>query len=367
VRVTKLGRAAGGRPGHPVSWLGWGLAVLLGLLAAGAAVMAGEARGGGADTGLALAAGAALLVAAGVLAGTVALMASRALAAQPEGGLAAKVKALERTKSGFLDAVSHELRTPLTSIAGFVEMLRDEQAGPLTPAQDRMLAAVDRNTARLRNLIEDVLTLSRIESGVFRTTRQPVSLSEILAAGVAALQPAAAARGVTVGLDGPPGRVIVAGDPGQLHRLVMNLLSNALKFTPGGGRVTAAAAASGTTATLTIADTGIGIPAAEQTAVGTRFFRASNAVDRSIPGTGLGLAIARTIAASHGGELMVRSAEGSGTTVVVRIPLLAAVRAAPAGITGRAGSRPRPGRPGPAGSGGQSRQAAASAGGSHPG
>jgi signal transduction histidine kinase len=218
--------------------------------------------------------------------------------------------------------VSHELRTPLTSIAGYVEMLRDLHPGPLTAAQDQMLETVDRNAARLRHLIEDVLTLSKIEAGAFKSVMQPVDLADIVAAAVAALQPAAAVKGLALRWERPGQGLAVSGDPGQLDRLLMNLLSNAVKFTPEGGRIQVGTAAEGAQAVLTVADTGIGIPERDQKELFSRFFRASNAVDRSIPGTGLGLAIVRTIVDNHGGELTVTSQEGNGTTVTARLPLL---------------------------------------------
>ncbi len=117
---------------------------------------------------------------------------------EAENRLVDELRAVDQIKSDFLATVSHELRTPLTSIAGYIEVLRERDAGPLTPAQDRMLDAVDRNTARLRHLIEDVLTLSKIESGAFTSTRQPVSLTEIVTADITALRPAAAAKGLVI-------------------------------------------------------------------------------------------------------------------------------------------------------------------------
>jgi two-component system, OmpR family, phosphate regulon sensor histidine kinase PhoR len=248
---------------------------------------------------------------------------------EAENRLVSELRAVDQAKSDFLATVSHELRTPLTSIAGYVEMLRDLHPGPLSPAQDRMLETVDRNAARLRHLIEDVLTLSKIEAGAFKTVMQPVDLAEIVAAAVAALQPAAAAKGLALDCDCPGPRLVVSGDPGQLDRLLMNLLSNAVKFTPEGGRIQVGAGADGALAVLTVADSGIGIPERDQKELFTRFFRASNAIERSIPGTGLGLAIVRTIVDNHGGTLTVTSREGTGTTVSARLPLLRSGHAAP--------------------------------------
>jgi len=242
---------------------------------------------------------------------------------EAENHLVDELRGLDQVKSDFLATVSHELRTPLTSIAGYIEILRDRTAGPLTTAQEQMLHSVDRNTARLRHLIEDVLTLSKIESGAFTSNMRPVNLTEIVSADVAALQPAAAARGLTLAWEDTDRRLMVSGDSGQLDRLVMNLLSNAVKFTHEGGSVSVGTGCDGGLAVLRVSDTGIGVPERERKELFTRFFRASNAVEESIPGTGLGLAIVRTIVANHRGDLDMTSLEGKGTTVTVRIPLLA--------------------------------------------
>jgi two-component system phosphate regulon sensor histidine kinase PhoR len=242
---------------------------------------------------------------------------------EAENRLVDELRGVDQVKSDFLATVSHELRTPLTSIAGYIEILRDRTAGPLTPGQEQMLDSVDRNTVRLRHLIEDVLTLSKIESGTFTSMMRPVNLGEIIAADVTALQPAAAAKGLALSWQDIDRSLMVSGDSGQLDRLVMNLLSNAVKFTPEGGSVSVDTGCDGGLAVLRVSDTGIGIPERERKDLFTRFFRASNAVEESIPGTGLGLAIVRTIVANHHGDLDMTSLEGRGTTVTVRIPLLA--------------------------------------------
>ena len=242
---------------------------------------------------------------------------------EAENRLVDELRGVDQVKSDFLATVSHELRTPLTSIAGYIEILRDRTAGPLTTAQEQMLDSADRNTVRLRHLIEDVLTLSKIESGAFTSMMQPVSLTEIVSADVTALQPAAAAKGLALSWRDTDRRLMVSGDSGQLDRLVMNLLSNAVKFTPEGGSVSVGTGCDGGLAVLQVSDTGIGIPERDRKELFTRFFRASNAVEESIPGTGLGLAIVRTIVANHHGDLDMTSREGKGTTVTVRIPLLA--------------------------------------------
>ena len=240
---------------------------------------------------------------------------------EAENRLVEELQGLDRAKSDFFATVSHELRAPLTSIEGYVEMLGDEDAGPLTAEQRRMLATVARSATRLRNLIEDVFTLSKLESGAFAVSMRPVSLTEVVAGAVAAIGPSAAAGELTLTSALPDTGLVVQGDTGQLDRLFINLLSNAVKFTPEGGEVEVTGEAADGWAVIRVRDTGIGIPQADQDKLFSRFFRASNAVERAIPGTGLGLAIVRKIVTAHQGELDLRSRAGQGTTVTVRLPL----------------------------------------------
>ena len=243
---------------------------------------------------------------------------------ETENGLVEQLKRLNQTKSDFFATVSHELRAPLTSIEGYLEMLRDEDAGPVSAAQERMLETIGRNAIRLRNLIEDLFTLSKIESGGSQTTARPVNLVDVVRDAAQVLLPSVAGTGLTMTVTCPDESLMVTGDVGQLDRVVMNLLSNAAKFTPPGGRISLTAARDGDTAVMSVGDTGIGIPEKDKDALFGRFFRASNAVRRSIPGTGLGLAMVSSIIAEHGGEVTVQSAEGVGTTFRVRLPLLPA-------------------------------------------
>jgi signal transduction histidine kinase len=219
-----------------------------------------------------------------------------------------------------MSTVSHELRTPLTSIAGYLEMLVDGEAGALSPGQRRMLAVMDRNTSRLRALIENLLVLSRIESGMLSTARQPIEFGWLVTSAVAAILPTATAAGVSIETD--VGAALTGrADPEQLDRVLMNLLSNAVKFTPRGGHVRVRAHRDDDDVVVVVSDTGMGIPEAEQRHLFDRFFRASNATEQAIPGTGLGLAIVRTIVIQHGGRITVESDEGRGTSVTVRVPI----------------------------------------------
>ena len=243
---------------------------------------------------------------------------------EAENGLVEQLKSLNQTRSDFFATVSHELRAPLTSIEGYLEMLRDEDAGPVSAAQERMLETIGRNAIRLRNLIEDLFTLSKIESGGSQAVLRPVNLVDVVRDAAQVLLPSVAGTGLTMTVTCPDESLVVNGDVSQLDRVVMNLLSNAAKFTSPGGRISLTAARDGDTAVMSVGDTGIGVPEKDKEALFGRFFRASNAVRRSIPGTGLGLAIVSSIIAEHGGEVTVQSAEGVGTTFRVRLPLLPA-------------------------------------------
>ncbi len=263
-----------------------------------------------------------------------ALVVSRLLKQQD--ALVEQLRELDRAKTDFLSTVSHELRTPLTSIAGYLEMVREGDGGEVPPAMDAMLVVVERNAARLRSLIEDLLTLSRIESGTYRVTHEEVCLAETAAMVVQSMRPAAEKGKVTVALEIAQADALVVGDPGQLERAVTNLVSNAVKFTPAGGWVRLATRVTGGRVVLEVADTGIGIPTGELGQLFSRFFRASNATEQAIPGTGLGLTIVRSIIEHHGGELRLASVVGEGTTVTLDLPLLAGSRSAAATAAARA-------------------------------
>jgi signal transduction histidine kinase len=234
----------------------------------------------------------------------------------------AELQSLDRAKARFLASSSHDLRTPLTSIIGNIEIIQDREAGPLTAQQTSMLDAVSRNGRRLLNLIEDMLTISKIELGAFTSNLRPVDLAHLIPEPADLIMPSMRDAGITFELSLPEKGLIVNGDAGQLGRVLMNLLTNAVKYTPRGGRVTCTAASIDDDAVLAVEDTGMGIPKDEQASLGTPFFRASNAVRREIQGSGLGLSIVRTVVKHHHGKLQLESVEGVGTKVTIRLPLL---------------------------------------------
>jgi two-component system phosphate regulon sensor histidine kinase PhoR len=250
-----------------------------------------------------------------------------------------ELKAVDRAKAGFIAAASHDLRTPLTSIIGYAELLADGEAGLVTPEQVKMVDAVDRNAKRLKTLVEDVLTVSKIELGAFTSRLQPVDLAGLVWASAEVIRPSAGVGGLTFEMLSPHEGVMVDGDAEQLDRVLVNLLSNAVKYTPRGGDVSLSLVREKDSAVLTVSDSGIGIPEKDQSSLFTRFFRASNAVERALPGSGLGLSIVRTIVVNHHGDISFASAEGRGTTFTVRLPLRPESRAQ--GRNGRSAARAR--------------------------
>ena len=225
----------------------------------------------------------------------------------------------ERMKDEFVATVSHELRTPLTSIVGYVELLLDPLDGELDPAQAEYLKVVARNAQRLERLVGDLLFLAQVEAGRLELEVAPVDLSAIARTAIDALRPIAEDKGVRLDLDCTE-LGDVEGDHDRIEQLLVNLVSNGVKFTQAGGRVEVCVRADSGQVLLEVSDTGIGIPQSELGRLFQRFFRASSATSREIQGTGLGLAIAKTIVEAHGGTIGVESDVGSGTTFTVRLP-----------------------------------------------
>jgi two-component system phosphate regulon sensor histidine kinase PhoR len=234
----------------------------------------------------------------------------------------ARLENLDRQKTDFLSTVSHELRTPLTSIQGYLELLLEGDAGPLGADQQHMLGVIERNTVRLRGLIEDILVLNRIESGGLVANNSEVSVRELIGHTVEELRPLAGKSAVRLCIEMDDDAATVIGDRMQLQRALVNILSNAIKFTPGEGTVRLSCRVDPAADEVIVAcqDTGIGIPEADLEHLFTRFFRASNAASKAIPGTGLGLAIVEAIVEVHHGRLTLDSVEGEGTTVTLRFP-----------------------------------------------
>lgn len=232
-----------------------------------------------------------------------------------------QLEALDQARADFISSVSHELRTPLTSVTGYAEMLLDGDAGPLSPEQEKMVKTIDRNARRLLDLVEDILTVARMDVGVHRLSPEPVDVGTLIESAVDAVRPALVARSLSLRVDASPLVGTVKADRSQMERVLLNLLSNAVKFTPKGGRITVSADRTSDVLTLSVIDTGMGIPIAEQPRMFQRFFRSSTSRDEVIPGTGLGLSIVKTIVNAHGGTIDFESTPGRGTTFRVELPV----------------------------------------------
>jgi PAS domain S-box-containing protein len=228
------------------------------------------------------------------------------------------LRELDRLKDEFLALVSHELRTPLTSIRGYLEFLLEEADG-LSPEQSRFLSVVDRNAERLQHLVNDLLFVAQVDAGRLTIQHAKVDLPALADEAVEAARVVAAAKQIDLRLEAEAMEPIV-GDRARVAQLLDNFISNAIKFTPEGGRVTVRAWTEGDRAFVSVADSGIGIAEQEQERLFERFYRASSATERAIPGTGLGLAIAKAIVDAHNGTVQVESEVGRGTTFTVELP-----------------------------------------------
>jgi signal transduction histidine kinase len=273
-----------------------------------------EERGGGQSEVLAVVAGIAAR----------AMENARFVAREQE--IRASLQELNRVKTDFVASVSHELRTPLTSILGYVEILNDGFGGGLSDEQARMMAIVGRNAERLLGLIEELLLMGSLESGTLKLSLAPVSVRALLDDAYKAVLPGLAERSLDVVVDVASDADLITGDPRRLDRALINLLTNAVKFTPEGGRVTLSARRAGDWVLFVVTDTGIGIPLDDQSMIFERFFRSSSAAHMAIPGTGLGLAITKMIIEGHGGTISVASNPGEGTTITVALPLDGTIR-----------------------------------------
>ena len=226
-----------------------------------------------------------------------------------------------RLKDDFLATVSHELRTPLTAVLGWAHLLRSNNLDEAGRA--RALETIARNALSQRQLIDDLLDVSRIIAGKLRLDVRPVEPSAFIDAAVEAVRPAAEAKEIRIQKIIDTGVGAVSGDPARLQQVVWNLLSNAIKFTPRGGRAQVRVEVVGSQIEISVTDTGQGISAEFLPFVFERFRQADMKTTRSHSGLGLGLAIVRQLVELHGGTVGVESpGEGRGATFVVKLPLL---------------------------------------------
>ena len=218
-----------------------------------------------------------------------------------------ELRRLDELKSEFLAMVSHELRTPLTAIVGYSRLLLRQVHGPLTPKQAEQQEAIFRSAQRLTDLINELLDVSRLESGRVELTPRPTDARPIVDQAMAVVTVAAQAKHITVAnalsADTPP----VHADPERLQQILVNLLSNAVKFTPDGGRVTVTAARHKDHVALSVQDTGVGIPREELARIWDPFYQVESTLRRRHGGSGLGLTIVRRLVELHGGLVRAES------------------------------------------------------------
>jgi signal transduction histidine kinase len=227
----------------------------------------------------------------------------------------------DRLKDEFVALISHDLRTPLTSIIGYVELSLEDVEPPLDAERRGYLQIVSRSSERLLRLVDDLLFVARLQAGRLVLKRSHLDLRTIAAQAVEEARPRAEAKQLAIEFVGDA-PVPIAADKGRLFQLLDNLITNAIKFTPEGGRVKVHASPTGNGALLEVVDTGIGLGPEEAELVFDRFFRSERVVAEQVPGTGLGLFIARAIVEAHDGTIVATSREGRGTSFRIELPAL---------------------------------------------
>jgi len=229
-------------------------------------------------------------------------------------------EALNRTETMRRDLianVTHELRTPLTSIKGYMEGLMDG----VLPAEPDTFQQVHREAARLQRLVNDLQELSRVEANAIELRRQPLAIETVIRQCTDRLRPQFEDKGVALTLDIPPSLPLVPADEDRLSQILVNLIGNALQYTPADGSVRISATHTNTAVSIAITDTGVGIPPEHLPHLFTRFYRVDKSRSRAGGGSGIGLTIARHLVEAHGGNISARSAgRGKGSTFQFTLP-----------------------------------------------
>ena len=228
---------------------------------------------------------------------------------------------VERLKTEFISMVSHELRTPLTGIQGFIELLLDGEAGEVNQTQQEYLTIVNTSATRLVELVNDLLDISRIESGKMELHYAPFDLNPVIANVVQSFQQPIKVKKQTLTVQVADTSVVIRGDEQRIHQVLTNLVSNAHKYTPDTGHIAISTRYEGDNVSIAIRDTGIGMTPEEQVRLFTKFYRVHNHYTAQVGGSGLGLTISRSLVEQHGGHIDVESTAGQGSTFRITLPV----------------------------------------------
>jgi signal transduction histidine kinase/DNA-binding response OmpR family regulator len=224
-------------------------------------------------------------------------------------------------KNEFVSTVSHELRTPLTSIKGYVDLILDGSAGDINEVQEEFLGIVKENSDRLVELINEMLDISRIESGRVHLKVEPLKIAESIDGAVDTFRAVLSQTNRSIEVRVPEHLPLIVADRDRVGQVLINLISNAIKYSPGGGQVTIDATHTGEHVTVSVTDQGLGISREDQKRLFTKFYRVDTAMTREIGGTGLGLSICKTIIELLGGEIGCKSKPGHGSTFWFSLPV----------------------------------------------
>jgi len=240
-----------------------------------------------------------------------------------------ELRRIDSMKSEFVSVASHELRTPLAAIKNAVQLVMKGTAGKVNKSQAKFLSMAERNINRLTNILNDLLDLSKIESGRIEMKFEDTDLKEIIELTASSLKPHADGKSIKIDVEIKEPFPVVYADPEKIEQILTNLIGNAIKFTPEGGRILIAAQSLphdgtygyGDRVAVSVKDTGIGIPSEHLDAIFEKFHQVESSLERSVSGTGLGLAITKGLVEAHDGKIWVESELGKGSTFTFTLPI----------------------------------------------
>jgi signal transduction histidine kinase len=232
-----------------------------------------------------------------------------------------QLQRLDAAKDEFISMASHQLRTPLTSVKGYISMVLEGDMGHITKQQREVLEEAFASSERMVHLIGDFLNVSRLKTGKFIIDRRSSDLVKVITQEIASLQSTAKAHNLELSFRQPSYFPILYLDEAKIRQVVMNFIDNAIYYSREGTAIKVALSISDGSAVLTVKDTGIGVPPAEQAHLFTKFFRATNARKKRPDGTGVGLFLAKKVIVAHGGSMVFESTEGEGSTFGFRLPI----------------------------------------------